>query len=192
MRRDGHGYVLVTLMGAWSIGCVDVRQHEAQLDATSVRIASFHIQVFGASKRGNPTVMNTLVTIADEFDILIVQGIRDITGETPTAYLDAMNAVGDERAAMIVSPRLGRTASTEQYAIYYDTNVVTRLRDPATYLDPSRPIRARAVRRPLPNRRRRSRRPQRRTSSPPPPRQRSPHCATWYRGQRRPLRMKTY
>ncbi|MBT7807515.1 hypothetical protein HN766_18590, partial [Candidatus Poribacteria bacterium] len=73
----------------------------------TVTIATFNIQVFGKSKRSKPEVMEVLADIADEFDILAVQEIRDISGETPGVYLDAMNAQGDEAHEMVVSPRLG-------------------------------------------------------------------------------------
>jgi endonuclease/exonuclease/phosphatase family metal-dependent hydrolase len=102
----------------------------------TVTIATFNIQVFGKSKRSKPEVMEVLADIADEFDILAVQEIRDISGETPGVYLDAMNAQGDEAHEMVVSPRLGRSSSKEEYAFYYDTDVVEIVGEPATYPDP--------------------------------------------------------
>jgi endonuclease/exonuclease/phosphatase family metal-dependent hydrolase len=103
---------------------------------TTVRIATFNIQVFGRSKRSKPDVMRVLVDIADEFDILAVQEIRDASGDTAGAYLEAMNSQGNEDHRMAVGPRLGRSISKEEYAFYYDANVVEIVGRPATYPDP--------------------------------------------------------
>jgi len=100
-----------------------------------VTIATFNIQVFGESKRLKPSVMGILADIADEFDVIAIQEIRDVSGETPGAFLSAMNAQGGEAHDMVVSERLGRTTSKEQYAIYYDQLVVDVVGAPATYPD---------------------------------------------------------
>ena len=116
---------------AYAAGALDITRPDA-----AVTIATFNIQVFGKSKRSKPDVMDVLVDIADEFDILAVQEIRDASGDTPGFYLDAMNALGDEHHEMVVSPRLGRSKSKEEYAFYYDTDLVDIVGEPWTYPDP--------------------------------------------------------
>ncbi len=104
--------------------------------AKTVTIATFNIQVFGKAKRAKPDVMAVLADVADEFDIMAVQEIRDASGDTPGVYLDLMNALGDEAHRMVVGPRLGRSRSKEQYVFYYDANIVDIVGEPWTYPDP--------------------------------------------------------
>jgi deoxyribonuclease-1-like protein len=130
--------VAITL--AVALGCQEQAAADDEFDTdapgATVTIATFNIQIFGKAKRSKPDVMEVLVDIADEFDILAVQEIRDASGDTPGVYLDGMNAQGDENHEMVVGPRLGRSRSKEEYAFYYDTNVVALVGEPATYPDP--------------------------------------------------------
>ena len=90
-----------------------------------IKIASFNIQVFGTEKAANEAVMTVLSRIARQFHVLAVQEFRDETGQAPQLFLDRINQEGTGRYAMVVGPRLGRTESKEQYAIYYRPSVVT-------------------------------------------------------------------
>jgi len=90
-----------------------------------IRIASFNIQVFGTDKAATNSVMTVLSRIARRFDVLAVQEFRDQTGQAPRAFLDRINRDGPIPYAMVLGPRLGRTDSKEQYAIYYRPAVVT-------------------------------------------------------------------
>jgi len=89
------------------------------VDAQEVRIAAFNIQVFGKTKRSNPEIMDVLVEIAQQFDIVVVQEIRDATETTADIFLDELNASSEFTYAMHEGPRVGRTSSKEQYVIYY-------------------------------------------------------------------------
>jgi hypothetical protein len=118
------------------IDLVTVAQNFGQtVEYPPVTIATFNIQVFGETKRGKPEVMDALVAIADQFDIMAVQEIRDSSLATPYVYLEAMNTVGDETHMVSVGPRLGRTTSKEQYAFYYDMRFVQLVGKPETYPD---------------------------------------------------------
>jgi len=90
---------------------------------TVIKVAAFNIQVFGRTKRGKPEVMDILVDVAREFDVMLVQEIRDSSGETAPEYLDLING-GDASYAYVESERLGRSTSKESYAIYWDTGTV--------------------------------------------------------------------
>jgi len=100
-----------------------------------VTVGSFSIEEFGRTKRAKLPVMHVLAGIADRFDILAVQGIRDRSMETPGEFLEWLNDEGPEEHDVAVSDRLGRSSRREQYAVYYDTRFVTLLRSPATYPD---------------------------------------------------------
>jgi len=101
----------------------------------SISIAAFNIQVFGRSKRQKADVMEVLTSVAGEVDILLVQEIRDSSELTADFFLDAINRSSDRDYAMYEGPRLGRTSSKEQYAIYYVTDRA-RLIDAYTLADP--------------------------------------------------------
>ena len=42
-----------------------------------VRVGAFNIQVFGDTQAGKPDVMSVLAQVAQEFDVLLVQEVRD-------------------------------------------------------------------------------------------------------------------
>jgi len=94
--------------------------------AEPIKVAAFNIQVFGQAKRGKPEVMGVLVDVAREFDVMLVQEIRDSSGETAPAYLDLINGEG-AIYAYIESERLGRSTSKESYAYYWNTETVEYL-----------------------------------------------------------------
>lgn len=130
-RADVNGDGVVNI-----IDLVTVAQNFGQVvEYPPVTIASFNIQVFGATKRGKPEVMEVLVDIADRYDIMAVQEVRDGSLATPYVYLEEMNAVGDEMHAVSVGPRLGRTNSKEQYVFYYDMRYVQLVGKGETYPD---------------------------------------------------------
>ncbi|MBZ9577990.1 endonuclease/exonuclease/phosphatase family protein [Patescibacteria group bacterium] len=95
------------------------------LPESTLRIAAFNIQIFGKTKREKEEVMNVLKKIAQEFDIMLVQEIRDVKKETTPYYLQKINeAVGYEKYAFKRSERLGRSSAKEAYAYFYDTDKV--------------------------------------------------------------------
>ena len=108
-------------------------ESEPTPDTSTIRVAAFNIQIFGATKRGKPEVMEVLTRIAREFDVVLVQEIRDISGETAPAYLAAINGLEGPTYAYVESPRLGRTSSKESYAYYWNTATV-RLVEGSAYV----------------------------------------------------------
>ena len=92
----------------------------------SIKVAAFNIQVFSRTKRSKLEVMDVLVDVAREFDVMLVQEIRDSSGETAPAYLELING-GGASYAYVESERLGRSTSKESYAYYWDTETVEYL-----------------------------------------------------------------
>jgi deoxyribonuclease-1-like protein len=90
-------------------------------EASTIKIAAFNIQIFGQAKRSKADVMEVLTRVSREFDVVLVQEIRDISGETAPAYLAAINGLEGPPYAYVESPRLGRTSSKESYAYYWNT-----------------------------------------------------------------------
>lgn len=106
-------YLLVLLL---IVGC-------STYHGPSIEIASFNIQVFGIAKRENPAVMDMLTDIACQYDILAVQELRDKTETTAGIFVEQINQKCQNRE-YIISPRLGRSSSKENYAVIYNNATV--------------------------------------------------------------------
>ena len=96
---------------------------QAPLAGDSIRIASFNIQVLGQSKMGKPEVMKTLTQVVKTFDVVAVQELRSAEQDVIPRWLEMINADGSQWASL-VSERLGRTVSKEQYVFLYNTATV--------------------------------------------------------------------
>jgi hypothetical protein len=79
-------------------------------------IACWNLQIFGPTKGANETLLSYYADKLDEYDIFIVQEIRDISGEAIENLADKLPAY-----EYIISERAGRTSSKEQYAIFYNS-----------------------------------------------------------------------
>lgn len=89
----------------------------------TIRMASFNIQVFGQSKMGKPQVVDRLAQIIRQFDVVAIQEIRSMDQNLMPEFLKVVNSRGPQYQYLI-SPRLGRTSSKEQYAYVYRTDRV--------------------------------------------------------------------
>ncbi len=87
--------------------------------AGTIRIASFNIQVFGEKKLSDPRVRGLLAEIIRQFDVVAIQEIRSKQDILPQ-FVDVINSSG-RHYDYVIGPRLGRTASKEQYAFIFDT-----------------------------------------------------------------------
>lgn len=97
-----------------------------------IMIGAFNIQVFGTTKASDENVMNIISDIINRYDIVAIGEIRDSSG---TAIQSLMEDVRDKNPAYdyVVSERLGRTSSKEQYAYIYNTEKVVLKDTPQTY-----------------------------------------------------------
>lgn len=107
------------------MACLNVLVLVAALVAFSeskdLRIGAFNIQIFGTTKASNPEVMEILTKIIRRYDILFIQEIRDSTDTAVNSLLKSVNRgqPAKLRYDVLLSPRLGRTTSKEQYAYFY-------------------------------------------------------------------------
>ena len=102
----------------------------------TLRIGEFNIQVFGTTKASKPDVMDILAKIICTYDIIAIQEIRDKSQTALPALVDLVNA-DDSQYDYVVSERLGRTISKEQYAYIFNTQTVELTSTPQTYPEPS-------------------------------------------------------
>lgn len=106
-----------------------------------ISIAAFNIQIFGQSKAAKDDVMDVLVKTIRRYDVVGVQEIRDSSGTSLPKLVEMINNGTDENGKpynydYVVSDRLGRSSSKEQYAYIYDANSVFVASEPLVYPEP--------------------------------------------------------
>ena len=100
-------------------GCdVCDEQESTNNPETTIKIASFNIQIFGKNKASGPKIIKTLAKIVSRFDVVAIQEIREKTNMAVTALESALDALG-KNYDYVIGPRLGRSNTKEQYAFFY-------------------------------------------------------------------------
>jgi len=102
----------------------------------TLRIGAFNIQVFGVTKASKPEVMDVLADIIRTCNVIAIQEIRDASQTTLPALVDLVNADGSQYD-YVVSERLGRTTSKEQYAYIFNTQTIEVTSTPQIYPEPA-------------------------------------------------------
>ncbi|MCH8101356.1 MAG: hypothetical protein IIB74_13110 [Proteobacteria bacterium] len=74
--------------------------------ASTIKIATFNIKVFGKAKASKPEIMAELASIIRKYDIVAVQEIKDKPGNVPTLFLTEINSDGSAYT-LVVSERSG-------------------------------------------------------------------------------------
>jgi deoxyribonuclease-1-like protein len=100
-------------------------------------IGAFNIQKFGMAKLSDKETLDTIARLVREFDILLVQEVVDVSGKALNLLLEEVNN-GQQDEGMyevLASPRVGRSAHKEQYAIFYKVSLV-QIKDSKLYHDP--------------------------------------------------------
>ncbi|MEQ8849090.1 endonuclease/exonuclease/phosphatase family protein [Botrimarina sp.] len=101
---------------------------ERGYSAPTIRVATFNIRVFGDKKAENPNVMDAIARVVKRFDVVAIQEIRtqddNFIPRFLSQYVNAGAAPGGPVYDARVSPRLGRTTSTEQYAFLFNTSTI--------------------------------------------------------------------
>jgi len=86
-------------------------------------IGAFNIQVLGQSKISDRNVANILADVIRKFDVIAIQELR---WHDDSVIVQLMNLVNqnENRYDYVISERLGRTSSKEQYVFVYDRSRV--------------------------------------------------------------------
>jgi endonuclease/exonuclease/phosphatase family metal-dependent hydrolase len=126
MRRK---YPVLVLIASFVLlaGCCTIGKkvdEEKNQQASCIKIASFNIQVFGQSKISKPEIMDILAKIVRRYDLVAIQEVRSSEQNVIPALLGYVNDEG-AKYDYVISERLGRTSSKEQYAIVYNTKTVS-------------------------------------------------------------------
>jgi deoxyribonuclease-1-like protein len=101
----------------------------------TIKVGAFNLQIFGTTKTGKPEVMDVLSKTIRNFDIVAVQEIRDASQTALPALRNSVNDLAGPKYDFVVSDRLGRTTSKEQYAYFYNTQTIQQIGNPYTYPD---------------------------------------------------------
>jgi endonuclease/exonuclease/phosphatase family metal-dependent hydrolase len=101
------------------------------LDAETIKLFSFNMQIFGRSKAANSEVMMILADIVSRSDVTAVQEVRSADIAPVMRFMRML----PPSYAFLLGPREGRSASKEQYWIIYDSSKL-RLLDERTWADP--------------------------------------------------------
>ncbi|NWH40590.1 DNAS1 protein, partial [Chloropsis hardwickii] len=94
--------------------------------ATTLKVGAFNIKAFGDTKMSNQTVANIIVSILSEYDIVLVQEVRDADLSAVNDLMDQLNSAGGPYSFLVSVP-LGRTSYKEQYLFIYRSDVVSVL-----------------------------------------------------------------
>lgn len=117
-------YIIIMLLVIALISCSEVSDNGNEPEANdvdSVAIASFNIQVFGQSKMEETQVMDYIVQIIRKYDGVAIQEIRSAEQDVMPRLVDMLGENWD----FVISGRLGRTVSKEQYSFVYRTDKIT-------------------------------------------------------------------
>jgi endonuclease/exonuclease/phosphatase family metal-dependent hydrolase len=119
----GAGLIAIIIAAVAAYAYVSLDQNQTA-ETQPAKIAAFNIQIFGKTKSDKPEVMAVLINIVREFDIVLIQEIRDATEQTIPNFIQQINQANGVLYSYIESPRLGRTTSKEAYAYIYNTQAV--------------------------------------------------------------------
>lgn len=137
------GFFLIFLIVVILSGCgdseegsnVDPATEENNDGKLSLKIGAFNADILGKTKMGKNDIANYIADIIAEFDIILIQEIRDVSLETPEDLLTLVNAKNKGTYTTAVSTRLGRTSSKEQYVFYYKSDGGLKVSGESTYED---------------------------------------------------------
>lgn len=91
----------------------------------TITLASFNIQIFGQDKMSDQEVVSILKQIVKRYDIVMIQEIRDESGQTIPEFVRQINDMPGSKYLYVISDRLGDSTSKEQYAILYRNDTLT-------------------------------------------------------------------
>ncbi|XP_029364634.1 deoxyribonuclease-1 [Echeneis naucrates] len=88
--------------------------------STSLLLGAFNIKSFGDKKSSNTTLMDIISTIAHNYDILLIQEVRDSDLSATKNLMERINKGPSQfKYSHIVSEPLGRSSYKERYLFLY-------------------------------------------------------------------------
>ncbi|MBN94568.1 MAG: hypothetical protein CL928_10920 [Deltaproteobacteria bacterium] len=103
----------------------DVSFEPTPTEPELVSVGAFNVQVFGKSKMRKADVPEILGQMIARYDLLAFQEIRDASGQALEELAGILADQTGDAFEHVVSDRLGRTRSKEQYAYFYRPDKLT-------------------------------------------------------------------
>jgi len=122
-KTIGISSIFIIIIAIASYGYISYNQNQG-IEAETAKIAAFNIQIFGKTKSQKEDVMTVLTKTVREFDVVLIQEIRDASEQTIPSFVERINQMEGPDYGFIRSERLGRTTSKEAYAYVYNTETV--------------------------------------------------------------------
>ncbi|XP_020851182.1 deoxyribonuclease-1 [Phascolarctos cinereus] len=95
--------------------------------ALCLRIAAFNIKTFGETKMSNDTISDYIVMILNQYDIALVQEVRDSHLTAVGKLMDKLNGDSPNTYHYVVSEPLGRNTYKERYLFVFRPDKVSAL-----------------------------------------------------------------
>ena len=115
--------MVITILATVAYAYISMEQDQVE-ETETAKIAAFNIQIFGQAKSQKEDVMSVLTKIVREFDIVLIQEVRDASEQTISNFVEEINQLEGPQYSFVRSERLGRTTSKEAYAYLYNTQTV--------------------------------------------------------------------
>jgi len=132
MKRK-HLTIILTISLILVAGCREADNSNKQ-EVGSIKIASFNIQIFGQTKISKPEIMDIISRIIRRYDVVAIQEVRSKEQNVIPTLLSYVNNA-NTNYDYIISQRLGRTGSKEQYAFVYNTKTVNLISESSYVVD---------------------------------------------------------
>lgn len=103
------------------------------------KIMMWNLDVFGAAKMSNATIVDHMLDTVEDAQLIIIQDIRDISNTHIHNFLALLNARfpnTPNQFGIVLSSRQGRTSSKEQIAMLYHRCILT-VQSAVDWPDPS-------------------------------------------------------
>ncbi|XP_043831297.1 LOW QUALITY PROTEIN: deoxyribonuclease-1-like 2 [Dromiciops gliroides] len=103
--------------------------------AAQLRVGAFNIRSFGDNKVADPACGSFIAQILAEYDVTLVQEVRDPDLSAVSALLEEINSISEYNYSYVTSEPLGRDNYKEMYLFVYRTETLSVL-DSYCYPDP--------------------------------------------------------
>jgi len=115
----------ILFLFAFGVNSQDAYQRYDVSSPETIKIMSFNIQIFGASKMSKPEVAGILADIVSHADIIAVQEVRSVSIDPVEQFM----ALLPDTYKYVIGPHQGRSSSKEQYWVIYNAAKIAVLEE---------------------------------------------------------------
>lgn len=98
------------------------------IEQKSLKIAAFNTKTFGTKKSSDPDILKRIIQIIEKYDIILLQEIRN---KNLDAVIELHNKLIETSPSYDykISEPIGRSSYKEQYAYFFNTDIITPLNE---------------------------------------------------------------